>query len=104
MQQVNEQSTAYLLASFLNKAGTLQQPTSITYRVDDALTRTPIREATAVSSAASVEIVLTPSDNVIVSASLATERHVVTVTGVYGDADQVVAQYVYEVVNLHSAS
>jgi hypothetical protein len=102
MQQVNEGTTAYLQVSFLDKTGALQQPTSITYRIDDAATRTPIRGATSVAPASTVEIVLTPSDNAIVSSFARTERHIVTVTGTYGSDDQVVAQFVYEVVNLQA--
>lgn len=104
MNQVNERSTAYLTATFLNKAGQTQQPTSVSYRIDDAMTRTQIRGATSVSPSSTVEITLTPADNAIISPSLATERHVVTVIGVYGESDQVTAQFVYEVVNFQAIS
>jgi hypothetical protein len=67
-----------------------------------AASRTSIRGATSIAPASTVEIVLTPSDNAIVSSFSRTERHIVTVTGAYGSDDQVVAQFVYEVVNLQA--
>lgn len=105
MQQVNERSTAYLSVGFLDKTGAPQQPSSITYRIDDEATRTAIRDVTAVGApAATIELTLTPADNAILSPSLAVERHVVTVIGIYGADDQVTAQYVYEVVNLQAVT
>lgn len=104
MPQVNEQSTAYLSVSFLDKGGATQAPSAIVYRVDDEGTRTQIRGDTAVTPAATVEIALTPTDNAMLSPSLAVERHVVTVIGRYGDDDQVTAQFVYEVLNLQAVT
>jgi hypothetical protein len=102
MPQVNEKSTAYLTIGFLDKAGALQTPASIVYRIDDELTRTQIRGDTTLTPTATVEITLTPADNAVRSASLAVERHIVTVIGAYGADDQVTAQFVYEVLNLQA--
>lgn len=105
MDRVNERSTAYLSVSFRDKAGALQSPSAITYRVDDEATGAAIRAETPISAPASeVEIVLTPADNAMRAPRLAVERHVVTVIGSYGDDDQVTAQFVYEVINLQAVA
>jgi hypothetical protein len=103
MERVNERSTAYITVVFRDKTGAAAAPTTITYRIDDVATGKEIRDDTAITPAAStVEIVLTPADNAMASPALAVERHAVTVTGVYGDADQVIGEYVYEVLNLQA--
>ena len=104
MERVNEQSTAYVTATFRDKTGTAATPTAISYRIDDVATGQEIRDDTAITPAAStVEITLTPVDNAVVSPRLEVEKHVVTITGTYGEDDAVRAQYVYEVVNLQAA-
>jgi len=103
MEQVNERSTAYLTVTFKDKAGAAQQPTTASYRIDDVATGTQIRADTDLTPGTSVEITLTPVDNAVVSPRLEVEKHVVTVTGTYGEDDAVRAQYVYEVVNLQAA-
>ena len=105
MDRVNERSTAYLSVSFRDRAGALQAPAAISYRVDDEATGAPIRAETLIAAPASeVEIVLTAADNAMVAPRLAVERHVVTVVGSYGDDDQVTAQFVYEVLNLQAVA
>lgn len=104
MEQVNERSTAYLTVTFKDKAGAAQQPTAASYRIDDVATGTEIRGDTALTPGTSIEIILTPADNAIVSPRLPVERHVVTVTGTYGASDAVRSQYAYEVVNLQAVA
>lgn len=105
MERVNEQSTAYLAVTFLDRESAAQAPASISYRIDDQATRTQIRGATAVTPAASsIEITLAPADNVIVSAINEIEAHEVTVTATYGATDVVRAVYVYEIVNLRAVT
>ena len=104
MEQVNERSTAYLTVTFKDKAGAAQQPTAASYRIDDVATGAQIRADTPLTPGTSVEITLTPADNAVVSPRLEVEKHVVTVTGTYGEDDAVRAQYVYEVVNLQAAA
>lgn len=104
MEQVNEGSSAYLTVTFKDKAGLAQEPTAASYRIDDVATGTEIRDDTDLTPADSIEIALTPADNAIVSPRLPVERHVVTVTGTYGEDDAVRAQYVYEVVNLQAVA
>lgn len=94
MDQVNDQSTAYLTANFKDKDGAAATPTGVTYQV-----RKPgaiVRAFTAVSAASSVTITLTPSDNTL-AAGIDTETREVTVIAEYGASDQVVDHYVYEV-------
>lgn len=104
MEQVNERSTAYLTVTFKDKAGAAQQPTAASYRIDDVATGTEIRADTPLTPGTSVEITLTTADNAILSPRLEVEKHVVTVTGTYGENDAVRAQYVYEVVNLQAVT
>ena len=104
MEQVNERSTAYLTVTFKDKAGAAQQPTAASYRIDDVATGTEIRADTSLTPGTSVEITLTTADNAILSPRLEVEKHVVTVTGTYGENDAVRAQYVYEVVNLQAVT
>ena len=104
MEQVNERSTAYLTVTFKDKTGADQQPTTASYRIDDVATGAQIRDDTDLTPGTSVEITLTTADNAVVSPRLEVEKHVVTVTGTYGEDDAVRAQYVYEVVNLQAAA
>ena len=99
MDQVNENSTAYLTVAFADKTGAPAVPTSATYRIDDVTNNVPIRGVTALTPAASIEITLVPADNAI--SGRASEIHRVTVTAQYGGAtDAVNSEYDYQVVNL----
>lgn len=99
MERVNEQSTAYLTCTFRDKAGQTQQPTAITYRVDDVFSGAQVVGDTIVIPGASIEITLPPAANAILG-TLGNERRRVTVTATYGEADAVRAEHIYEVVNL----
>ncbi len=100
MQQVNEGTTAYLSATFADKTGVAETPTTVVYRIDDVRSGTEIRGATAVSAASTVEITLSPADNRILSTAQNYEVRRVTVVAAYGAADQVTAEYVYRVMSL----
>ena len=102
--QINEDSTGYLTVTFLDKNGVAAAPVSATYRIHDVLSGTEIRAETAINPvAAQVELTLTPADNTLVSEANSTEPRRVTVVGVYGHADGVKADFVYEVKNLAKA-
>lgn len=103
-QQVNERSTAYLAVSFLDKVGGQAAPTSVTYRIDDVASGAQVLGETSVTAGASIEIKLSPVDNAILNANLATELKRVTVVATYGANDAVRSQYVYEVRNLGGVS
>jgi hypothetical protein len=101
MEQVNEQSTAYLTLAFKDKAGALQIPVSATYRIDDAGSRQAVRAPTSISPVAgTVEIKLTPSDNTILNTVGVNDFRIVTVVASYGTDDQLVSEYQYEVLSL----
>ena len=100
MMQVNEGTTAYLSATFADKTGVAETPTTVVYRIDDVRSGTEIRGATAVSAASTVEITLSPADNRILSAAQNYETRRVTVVASYGATDQVTAEYTYRVTPL----
>lgn len=101
MERVNEKSTAYLTVTFRNKAGAAQAPTSAKYRIDDVTTGQQVRGDTDIASPDStVEVTLTVDDNTLKNPIAAAEQRRVTVTGTYGDGDEVRAEHIYEVLNL----
>jgi len=99
---VNEGTTAYLTATFRDKAGTLALPDAVSYRIDCMANRQEIRDDTSATPGTSVEITLTPADNAIIDATKSRELRRVTVTGTYGESDAVVEQYDYWVRNLRN--
>lgn len=102
--QINEGSTGYLTVTFLDKNGLAAAPVSATYRIHDVLSGTEIRAETAITPiAAQVEITLTPADNTLVNEVNSSEPRRVTAVAVYGQADGVKADFVYEVKNLARA-
>lgn len=101
---VKERTTAYLTVAFKDKTGAGAAPSAVSYSVYDMTSGTELRAATAVSPAASVEIVLNAVDNVIVSASNARERRRVTVKATYGVDDELNDQFEYYVQNLERAT
>lgn len=98
--QVNEQTTAYLSITFRDKAGAVQAPVSVSYRIDDVGSGHSIREETEVAPNGTVEIVLTPSDNSMVNVLLPREQRRVTVVARYGNDDGIRSHFVYLVNNL----
>ena len=100
MMQVNEGTTAYLSATFADKTGIAEVPTTVVYRIDDVRSGTEIRGATAVSAASTVEITLSPADNRILGTAQNYETRRVTVVASYGASDQVTAEYTYRVTPL----
>jgi len=97
---VNERSTAYLSLTFLDKAQSPAEPLTVTFRIDDVASGAEVRGDTSITPAESVEITLTPADNVILNPNLAQEMRRVTVVGTYGVDDAVRSQFVYQVRNL----
>jgi len=100
MDECNEKSTAYRAVTFRDKDGVAQAPSSASYRIDCMTSGTAIRAVTALTPAATIEIVLTPTDNAIQNQGNPRERRRLTVTGVYGASDQVIEQFDHDVVNL----
>ena len=104
MMQVNEGTTAYLSATFSDKTGNADTPSTITYRIDDVRSGTEIRDATTITAASTVEISLSPTDNRILNATQSYETRRVTVVASYGASDQVTAEYTYRVTPLVGVS
>ena len=99
-ETVNEGSTAYVTATFRDKAGTVALPSAVTYRIDCITNNTQVRDTTSATPATAVEITLTATDNAIIDPRRNRELRRVTVTGTYGDSDAVREQYDYWVRNL----
>jgi hypothetical protein len=102
MEHVNERSTAYLSVTFRDKDSVEQAPSAVTYRVDDVDSGAEIRESTSIAAAGTVQITLTPSDNVIVGENHEKELRRVTVEATYGADDAVREQFLYAVKNLRA--
>lgn len=101
LEQVNEQSTAYLAVTFRDKAGAAQAPSSASYCIDDVASGQEVRGDTVISAPGStVEITLSPADNTLRNEAAAYEKRRVTVTALYGADDAVRSEYVYRVINL----
>jgi hypothetical protein len=105
IEQVNEKSTAYLTATFKDKAGVAQAPALAHYRIDDVESGQTVRGETEITApGAVVELVLTVVDNTLVNQAAKHELRRVTVVGEYGAGDAVTAEYIYDVVNLKGVS
>lgn len=100
MPAVNEDSTAYLTVTPKDKNGDPQAPTGMSYAIHDAGSGKEVRGSTNVSPGSSVEITLTPGDNAIFNIWGKDDKRRVTVVATYAADDQVVAEFVYDVVNL----
>ena len=100
MHIVPQRTTAYLTVTFRAKDGVAVAPESVDYRIDCLTTSTAIKASTAVSPAATVEIVLSADDNDIVDETNTREARRVTVTAVYGAGDEANDEFDYAVKNL----
>jgi len=100
IDNVNEESTAYLTVTLLDKDGAEEAPSSATYRIDCLTNGQEIRDDTALTPAASIEITLGAADNAIINQENTTERRLVTVTASYGADDELNDEYEYNVKNL----
>lgn len=104
IKQVNERTAFRLSVSFTDPDGLAFNPSTISYRIDDALSGTAIRGTTNVTPAsANVSITVSANDSRIVNDFNLTERRIVTVTANDGDTDELNKQYLYDVVNLRYA-
>lgn len=100
MFEITERSTAYLTASFFDKAGAAAAPSSVTYRVDCEKTGAALVPSSSVTPGQSVEITIPASANAMQEATNDFETKVVTVTANYGAGEQITAAYRYRVRNL----
>ena len=100
LEIVNEGSMAYLTVTFLDKDGEEDVPDSVSYRIDCESNDQEVRDDTAVTPGATIEIPLTSADNAIIDPAHNLEKKVVTITAVYGEDDEVSDEYKYQVKNL----
>ena len=101
LDEVNEGSTSYLDVTFNDKDGAPDAPTTITAQIDNLTTGVQIRAPTPVTpAAATVQILITATENAIGDQSNEREWRRVTVVGDYGAGEAVRSQHDYYVVNL----
>ena len=100
MDKVNEQTTAWIRITLLDREGLPATPTAVVYRIDDVATGVEIRETTAVDPAPVVEIRLSPDDNRIIGGAYQDQKRLLTVRANYGDGDMLHAEYGFTVKNL----
>ena len=103
MTTFKEKSIGYITVTFRDKAGALASPTvSAEYKILDKATGNTIKDWTALTTAASIEITVLPADNAIVNAALDYEEHELIAHGVYTTTtDEVYDSYPFRVKNLN---
>lgn len=104
METVNDGSTAYLVASFLNKSGVAEAPDAISYSVRDLYSGLELRASTTVAPSATIEIELSPTDNRIIRQSYTREMRLVIVVATFGVGDVLKSVHRYWVRNVAKAS
>lgn len=104
MEVVNEQTTAYLTVTMLDKNEAEADPNSATYAVHDKDAGTEIIAPTAISASGSQELTMTPTINTILNPDNLEETRVVTIEAIYGAADHLTDAYEYRVKNLAHVS
>lgn len=102
LDMVNEQSTAVIGLSFTDETGQPVTPASARYRLDDVASDDEIVGWTDIAPTdASVDLIITGAQNVILDATSDYEKKRLTVIFTYGlDSKQSTAEYVYAVRNL----
>ncbi len=100
MESINEQTTAYLTVTMLDKNEAEADPNSATYAVHDKDAGTQIIAPTAIAASGSQELTMTPAINTILDEDNLEETRVVTIEAVYGASDHLTDAYEYKVKNL----
>jgi len=104
LETIEEKSTAYLTVVCLDKDGSPETPSSAEYRADCVTTSTQIKDWTATTPGAAMEITLDKTINVIQTATNEYEKKRITFKAVFGANDESYAQYDYLVHNLSQVS
>jgi hypothetical protein len=100
MESVTEKSSARLIVTFYNASNVAEAPSSALYKITDLDSEKEIVAPSSITPVAtSVTLDITPTANTLVNQTKRFEVRVVTVTAVYGDADQLVEEYQYRVAN-----
>lgn len=104
LDQVNEESTAYVTIQFFDKNDVLAQPTSATYLIHDSHSGRVMRASTAlVPTGGVVEVTIEPAENAILNTDLPSEIRVLTTNAVYGADDELNDEFRWRVINLKHA-
>ena len=95
---MKERTTGFLQVTLKGKSGRADEvPTAVSYRIDCITTGRSVRHATAAQPLAEQEIMLSANDNTIINQSNETEVRRVTLTAIYGSADdRLTAEYDYQ--------
>lgn len=100
MEEINDQSTSVLTASFFDEAGNPVTPTSGDYRIDDLASGSVIKGTTAISpTGVTHDITISSAENKIVNEALLSEIRLVTVTWNYS-GKKATGEYRYRIKNL----
>lgn len=101
-ERVNEDTTSYLTLRFFDASGAPATPAAVQYRVDCLTNGRQVRDWTPVagSLADTIQIVLTPGDNAILSQANAGEQRAVQIIASYGAGEQFHGEHLYEIDNL----
>lgn len=102
--EVNEESTAYLQVSLLDRTGANSSPLTLTFRVHDVESGTEMVATTSISPVSPATITLTPTANTILKRVHKYETRRVTVDATYGSGDVLHDDYDYLVRNLEHVS
>ena len=98
---INAASSGTLTIEFLDEAGALAVPSSISYRIDCVTSGAVIRNDSSIAPASTIDLALTPDDTRIVTPSDRMERRRVTLVVTFGPDDQITDDYEYTVRNLN---
>lgn len=102
LPSVNENSTSYIDIEPKDKTGLSVVPKSLSYRIDCVNSGKNILPETSLVPGIFVTITISPSLNKINNQANISEHQKVTVTGKYGDDDQVIEVFDYDVINLYA--
>ncbi len=98
---LNEGSTGWLTVEFKDRLGVLGPPTTASYQIDCLTTGQVVRISTPLSApGGTVELMITPSDTVILNATNRIEIKRITVTSQFGVDDAHNEEFEYRVKNL----
>ena len=101
MDIVNENTTYRVVAEFISEQGAPVIPTAGTYRLDDVISDTVLKDATAFTPSGSQHVfTIDYGDNRIIDPDNDLEERVLTVVAQYGTGKQCTGEYRYKIRNL----
>jgi len=97
---INEQSAVYVTLTFTDEDERAMVPTSADWRLDDKPTDTEIVDWTALTPAASIDLIIPGANNTMITPGSSSEIHVLTIRMNGGLDTEAYEEYEYTVVNL----